>query len=93
MRLLKLYVVYDSKAQTLIGPVVHDHSAVPIIRQITEAVNKPGTLIANNPDDFKILNIGMIDEETGVLYDRNGENAVDAPEIITSALALKAAEA
>jgi hypothetical protein len=82
--MLALYVVIDERAKTMIGPVVHDHSPVPIIRQITEAVNKPDTMIGRNPEDFGIYRIGEIDEE-------RGEIAAEQPRLITNALALRAA--
>lgn len=95
MRLYNLYVVLDKKARTLIGPVVHDHSPVPIIRQITEAVNseKPG-LIRNSPEDFVILHVGAIDDETGQLYtaDEDAQQLVpigDRPTEIAQAIALR----
>ena len=84
MRKLQLWAVIDTRAKTIVGPVVHDHSAVPLIRQITEAVNKPGTLIANSPEDFAIYHLGEIDEETG-------EIEAAQPALLTTALALKAA--
>lgn len=104
MRLLNLYVVLDTKAKTLIGPIVHDPNAVPIIRQIAEAVNGDKGIIAKNPEDFAILHIGMIDEETGHLHSTKGEALIwvntdsktyenNEPEVVTTALALKAIQA
>lgn len=90
MRLLNLYIVYDRQAKTIIGPIVHDHSAVPIVRQITEAVNKPGTMIANTPEDFDIRHIGMIDEESGNLYDIYGEQLKNDIQTVAQAIALRA---
>lgn len=87
---LNLYVVIDTKAGALIGPIIHDRSPVPIIRQITEAVNKtdaqgkPDGLIARNPDDFSIYHIGEIDESIGLV------DGFNEPVLITTALALKA---
>lgn len=65
MRLLNLYVVYDERAKAIIGPVVHDFSPVPILRQITDAVKAEKGLIAQNPEDFVILHIGTINEDSG----------------------------
>ena len=85
MRMLQLWALIDTRAKTIVGPVVHDHSAVPLIRQITEAVNKPGTLINQSPADFAIFHLGEIDEETGQII------AADEPAQLTTALALKTA--
>lgn len=88
MRLLNLYVVYDKQARTIVGPIVHDQSPVPILRQITEAVRKPG-LIGNNPEDFHILHIGMIDDESGQLYGTAGNSLESEMHIVAEAIALK----
>lgn len=82
-RLLNLYVVIDEKAKTIVGPIVHDHSPVPVTRQIEEAVNKPGTLIANSPEDFAIYDLGQVDEKTGRIY------PLKEPELIARAIVLK----
>lgn len=86
MRLLNLYVVIDEKAKVLVGPIVHDHSPVPITRQIVDAVNNPQTMIAKNPEDFSIWYLGTVDEETGLI------TALDTPQRITTALALRAVQ-
>lgn len=82
-RWLNLYVVIDTKAETIIGPVVHDASYVPITRQITEAVNNPKSLIGQNPEDFAIFQIGRIDEKTGYI------EAFEVPELLTQAIVLR----
>lgn len=88
MRLLNLYLVYDKKARTIVGPIVHQQSPVPILREIAEAVKKPG-LIGNNPEDFQIRHIGMIDDETGDLYNIGAELLNHEIHIVAEALALK----
>lgn len=85
MREKHLYVVLDKKAKALLGPIMHDYNEVNITRQVIEAVNKPDTLIGRSPEDFCILCLGSIDEETGQFYDTD-----DSPKVIAEALALRA---
>ena len=99
MRLLNLYCVLDTRAKAIIGPIVHHHNAVPVIRQITEATQADKGLIANSPEDFNIIHIGMIDDETGELYSIAGTPMItedgdhklvpNEPVIVANALALR----
>lgn len=83
MRKLNLYVVIDERAKTIIGPMVHDTSPVPIVREIEAAVNSPESLIGRNPEDFSIYDVGQVDEETGTLYPH------ETRELIVKAIVLK----
>lgn len=83
MRLLNLFAVIDTRAQAIIGPIVHDHNETPITRQIIDALKTPNTMIAKNPEDFVIVHLGTVDEETGEITGKK-------PEVIATALALKA---
>ena len=98
MRLINLYVVLDTAAGTLVGQIYREHSPVPVLRGLTEAANDGKSLIAQNPADFDMLHIGMIDEETGRLFSPHGEllvapqddqtGAPNTPTTIANALAL-----
>lgn len=86
MRTLNLYVVIDERAKTIVGPIVHDSSPVPITRQIETAVNSPESLIGRNPEDFSIYEIGKVDEATGKLFE------LPEPELIVKAIVLRRPE-
>lgn len=81
---LGLYVVRDLKAETLVGNIVHAHNPTPVIRGLADAVNDGKSIVAKNPEDFEVWQIGYLDEETGDIYPMDG-----GPQRITTALALR----
>lgn len=78
MRLLKLYQIFDNKAQTTHGPIMAAVNPVAITREIEEHANNTATTIGRHPEDYELRQIGILDEETGMLmkYDKDGELAV-----------------
>lgn len=88
MRLFSIYIILDTRAKAIIGPIQHDFSPVPIMRQVTEAANKPG-LIGNTPEDFIVIEVGKIDDETGQLYTLSGDKVDTTPELVCKVAALK----
>lgn len=83
MRILNLYLVFDENAKAIVGKVVHLNSPVPLIRELTDEANNPDSMIGKHPADYSVYLVGTLDEDTGQL------TALDTPQKLTSALALK----
>lgn len=67
MRPQNLYQVRDTKAQILIGPVVAGRNNVALVRELEDHVNDPKHTFGKNPNDYELLELGVQDEETGVI--------------------------
>lgn len=63
----KLYQVYDTEAETVIGPIVADLRHPSAIRTFYEIVANPDTLPGRYPQHFELRQIGEQDTRTGEL--------------------------
>lgn len=52
------------------------------IRNFASAVNTPGTVIHDSPEDFAVCRLGTFDDETGVI-------SSDLPVVVTSAMSVR----
>lgn len=59
----KLYTIRDNA--TKFYDVITDDNDRAAIRSFTNAVNKNGTLMYANPDDFVLYSVGTFNTETG----------------------------
>jgi len=65
--MVKLYQVYDTVGQNVLGPIItvkHDAAAVRIF---TEALKDQKTALAQHPQDYVLLYLGTQDDDTGVI--------------------------
>lgn len=63
---LNLYQVYDTVAQTMMGPIIQAKHDAPAIRTFTDALSDPRALGAH-AKDYRLMILGEQHEETGLL--------------------------
>lgn len=63
---MKIFSVYDEKAEAFINPLF-THTTGLAIRGFTEAANDPQNNLAKHPGDFTLFEIGTWDEGKGVV--------------------------
>lgn len=63
----RLYIVYDSVAETTYGPIIAQNRDAAAIRIVQEAFADERTELHKNPDDYELRLIGYQDTETGEL--------------------------
>ena len=66
--LLKMYSLYDSKAESYIAPF-YAKAKGDALRQISSIVNDPNTKhdFGKYPEDFTLFEIGVYDDSTGIV--------------------------
>lgn len=69
---LKIYSVYDSKAQAYL-PMFTVRSHGEAVRQFTDLANNKQTAVNKYPEDFSLMELGSFDDNTGTI------DALDAP--------------
>lgn len=63
----QLYIIYDIKAESVIGGIIQEAADGPAIRAFHDALNpKNQTVLSDHPEDFKLLCIGSMDA-TGLI--------------------------
>lgn len=70
---LPVFSVYDSKALTFSHPHVQPNSDVAV-RAFAQAANSPGNAISDHPDDYSLFQVGIFDDETGIISPVNHVN-------------------
>lgn len=63
---MNLYAIKDNVAGQFYPPTASVNDNV-VLRDVKNLVNKPGSLIASNPDDFTLYKVGEYDERTGII--------------------------
>lgn len=71
-----LYAIRDKKAETLLGNVVMMHNDVVATRMFKEAAASKDTPINKYPEDFELLRIAEIDEDSGAVKGYDTPSAV-----------------
>lgn len=66
-KLHSLYVVYDSVAESVSGPVICFPSDAVAIRSFTDAVLGSGSVLALHHKDYALFQNGVIDLNTGII--------------------------
>lgn len=81
-RTRKLYAIYDEAKQAFINIMEKDNDKVAI-RDFKVMANNPQSLICMAPEEFKLYELGAMDEETGELLSnkRLVANAEDYKEV------------
>lgn len=81
-RTRKLYAIYDEAKQAFINIMEKDNDKVAI-RDFKVMANNPQSLICMAPEEFKLYELGAMDEETGELLEnkRLVANAEDYKEV------------
>lgn len=64
--LVSLYAVYDVKADGFVYPQIHVNDAVAI-RSFHVACTSPDTVFNQCPDDFSLVHLGSLNQDTGEL--------------------------
>lgn len=58
--LLKIFAIYDSKAECYYPPMFHATTGLAV-RQFTELANSPETMVGKYPADYSLFEIGLFD--------------------------------
>lgn len=77
--MLKVYAVRDVKAESY-GNLITLPAVGLALRTFEDAVNSPGSVLGQNPDDFSLYEIGTYDPIAGII------SGYDVPKYITSAI-------
>ena len=67
----RIYAIYDTKTSSYGMPLflISDGEA---LRVVQDAVAKPGTTLADHPQDFRLDYLGEFDQETGrIIQEKN----------------------
>lgn len=64
--ILKIFTIYDSKANSFLQPFYCPNQSVAI-RHFAHAANDPSTDIGRYPEDFNLHEIGTFDTDSGDL--------------------------
>lgn len=75
---VKMYTVYDQKAETHNSPLCYQ-TVGQALRAFTDAANDPNSAIAKHPEDYTLLEIGTFDDSRGTVEPH------DKPHLIGSA--------
>lgn len=79
---MKLYTIYDSKAQAFIPPFLMPTDA-EALRAFDDVVNDPSTMFNKHPEDYTLFCTGSFDSQTGILSPN------PSPVSIATAISLK----
>lgn len=63
---INVYSIFDTKAKVYQKPFFLMNDDV-CIRAVKQAVNDVNTEIHHNPEDFIVFQVGMFDDQTGIL--------------------------
>lgn len=61
-----VFAVYDEKARSYGGPIIHPEIGVAI-RSFTAAIKNPQSFLNQFPEDYSLYSIGTYDETSGKL--------------------------
>lgn len=61
-----LAIIHDSQAKAY-NPPFNSRNAETAVRQFMDSIAKPGTVLADHPEDFTLYQAGTFDELTGRL--------------------------
>lgn len=75
---LKIFSVYDEKAQVYRSPFYLKHKG-EAMRSFSDLVNDDKTIINKHPEDYKLYYLGVFDDVSGKMGSR------DTPEFICNA--------
>lgn len=64
--ILKLYSIYDSKAEVF-GPVTPARHDNEMLREFARHANDPGSRIGQHPEDYSLFCVGDFDDSKGEL--------------------------
>ena len=62
----RIYTVYDSKAEAYMKPFFTTTKGLAL-RSFVDEANKPGTSLNTYPSDYTLFEIGMYDEQKGII--------------------------
>lgn len=79
---MKMFTVYDCKAQTYLNPFCMG-SLAEAIRSFETAVKDPQTMFHQYPSDFSLLELGEFDQHNGSI------SLLNTPTIIANATEFK----
>lgn len=80
MSVLKVYSVFDSKAQAFLQPF-HALNAAVASRMIADAVRQPDHMFRTHAADFTLMELGDFDDLTGTFS--NHQTAVNLGNLLT----------
>jgi hypothetical protein len=66
-RHITLYQIRDITADMVVGPIMAMYHPAQAVRQFTDLVKDPTTLIGKHPEDYELIELGRQDENTGTL--------------------------
>lgn len=62
-----LYIMRDKVANTTVGIIIRYNAHGPAIRSFFDALKLEGGPYAQHVEDYQLLHIGTIDEDTGII--------------------------
>lgn len=65
--MIKLYQVYDVKAETHFGPIIAVRHEKAALRIYYDALTDKQSNISKHPEDYNLVYLGQQDEETGLI--------------------------
>lgn len=71
-----LYIILDTRAEAVVGPVLIEENPVPILRALEEAMVGEKNNFNQHPEDFVLLELGKIDTETGTIDAQKPEDVI-----------------
>lgn len=64
--IVKMFAVYDSKAEAYFPPFYSQNNA-SAIRDFTDKVNTPNHIWNRHPEDYSLFAVGEFDDQTAVI--------------------------
>lgn len=72
-----LYAIYDSKAEEVVGNVIHilKHSAVAV-RMFTDVMQNAKSIISQHPEDYDLVELGVLSDDEQTIEPTAPENRI-----------------
>lgn len=64
---IQIYGIYDTRAQELIGGMLHFHRhEAAAVRMFTDVAAAPNNMISQHPEDFQLIRLGYLTEDVRI---------------------------
>lgn len=61
-----IYVVYDIKAEGMVGSLILDRNDAPVIRGFYDLLGDSRSYESRHPEDYELYQVGHCDDEGGI---------------------------
>ena len=79
---LKLFTIYDKKTKVHTPPI-HGHNRGQIYRQLEMDLKKGSSTIVHYPDDYQLYEVGVFDDQSGLVEGHSLDFVCEMSDIIT----------